>query len=243
MCGSGLSGVADIMEHPRTVLTTHAAGLVPPSVPGHRSEVLYGTVGETKVLCAAGRVHLYEGYSANQVVHMVRVAFAMGVREVLLTNAAGAINTSFEVGELVSLYDHVNMTAQNPLVGVLDTDRTRFVDMCDAYSARRLALAERCGVKHSGVYAQLLGPSYETPAEIEVLRRSGVDLVGMSTGLEAVAARHLGMEVAAWSLVTNKAAAAGGELSHDEVAEVGSTRAASVLDTVRCYAAALTESR
>ena len=175
-----------------------------------------------------GRVHLYEGYSAQQVAFPVRVFARMGVKAVVLTNAAGGINPRYGRGALVVIRDHINLQGQNPLVGPND-DRfgPRFPDMTDAYNPqfRKFALdeAERLGGDiYEGVYAAMLGPSYETPAEIRYLRTIGADLVGMSTVPEVIVARHMGLEVLAISCVTNMAAGMSGEkINHDEVLDTG----------------------
>jgi purine-nucleoside phosphorylase len=175
-----------------------------------------------------GRVHLYEGYSAQQVTFPIRVFGRMGIRAVILTNAAGGINLSYSQGALVLIRDHINLQGTNPLVGPND-DRfgVRFPDMTEAYAKSyrefaRAAFAKHGLTLHEGVYAGLLGPSYETPAEIEYLRRIGADLVGMSTVAEVIAARHLGIKVLAISCVTNMAAGILDQpLSHAEVMETG----------------------
>src|ERR1019366_4628122 len=190
--------------------------------------LVIGTVSDITVAAMQGRVHLYEGYSAQQVAFPIRVFSRMGVQAVVLTNAAGGINPSYGRGALVVVRDHINLQGQNPLVGA-NEDRfgPRFPDMTDAYNAefRNYALdeAERLGGDiHEGVYAAMLGPSYETPAEIRFLRTIGANLVGMSTVPEVIAARHLGIEVLAISCVTNMAAGMSGEkINHEEVLETG----------------------
>jgi purine-nucleoside phosphorylase len=175
-----------------------------------------------------GRVHLYEGYSAQEVTFPVRVFGRMGIRAVILTNAAGGINLTFSQGALVLIRDHINLQGANPLVGAND-DRfgPRFPDMTHAYAKEYRALAREGAAKlgiplHEGVYAALIGPCYETPAEIEYLRRIGADLVGMSTANEVIAARHMGIKVLAISCVTNMAAGILDQpLSHAEVMETG----------------------
>jgi len=180
------------------------------------------------VAAMQGRVHLYEGYSAREVAFPMRVFDCMNIRAVILTNAAGGINREYQQGALVVLTDHINLQGQNPLAGPND-DRfgPRFPDMTQAYSKpyRELALqaAQKAGkTLHQGVYAALLGPNYETPAEIRYLRTIGADLVGMSTVLEVIAARHMGIKVLAISCVTNMAAGILDQvISHDEVLETG----------------------
>jgi purine-nucleoside phosphorylase len=175
-----------------------------------------------------GRVHMYEGYSPQDVVFPMRVLARMGVKAVILTNAAGGINTAYGQGALVVLRDHINLTGQNPLVGKND-DRfgLRFPDMTQGYwkPYREIALeeAQRLGIPpHEGVYAGLLGPNFETPAEIRYLRAIGADLVGMSTVLETIAARHMGVKVLAFSCVTNMAAGILDQIiTHQETLETG----------------------
>jgi len=190
--------------------------------------MVLGNAGDVPVAAMQGRAHLYEGYSAHEVAFPIRVFARMGIRAVILTNAAGGINLSYSQGALVLICDHINLQGTNPLVGTND-DRfgVRFPDMSRAYDRdyrqRAREEAGRLGIPlHQGVYAALLGPSYETPAEIEYLRRMGADLVGMSTVAEVIAARHMEMKVLAISCVTNMAAGILDQpLSHAEVMETG----------------------
>jgi purine-nucleoside phosphorylase len=175
-----------------------------------------------------GRVHLYEGYSAAEAAFPTRVLGRMGVKDLILTNAAGGINVDYGQGALVILRDHINLQGQNPLAGANDERfGPRFPDMTYTYSKRYREIAQEEAKKlgippHEGVYAGLLGPSYETPAEIRYLRSIGADLVGMSTVPEAIAARHMGINVLAISCVTNMAAGILDQpLNHEEVLEVG----------------------
>ena len=195
---------------------------------GHAGRLVLGSLDNLPLAVMQGRVHLYEGYTAQQVVFPVRVLARMGVRAVVLTNAAGGINPEFGRGALVLLRDHINLQGQNPLVGPNDDQLgLRHPDMTDAYNRqlRRIAIAElqRLGDKvYEGVYAAVTGPSFETPAEIRFLRTIGADLVGMSTVPEVVAARHLGIDVLAISCVTNLAAGITGEkITAEEVLETG----------------------
>jgi purine-nucleoside phosphorylase len=190
--------------------------------------MVLGNAGDVPVAAMQGRAHLYEGYSAQEVTFPIRAFARMGIRAVILTNAAGGINLSYSQGVLVLIRDHINLQAVNPLVGAND-DRfgVRFPDMTHAYASgyRQIAREEatKLGIAlHEGIYAGLLGPSYETPAEIEYLRRVGADLVGMSTVAEVIAARHMEMKVLAVSCVTNMAAGILDQpLSHAEVMETG----------------------
>ncbi len=192
-----------------------------PTVAGHTPAVRYLVKGDLRVLLFLGRVHMYEGNPPASVVHGVRTAIAAGCRTVVLTNAAGGIRAGYEVGQPVLISDHLNLTGRSPLAGPPPPDRypSRFTDLTEAYSARLRALArEEDPTLAEGVYAALPGPHYETPAEIRMLRGLGADLVGMSTALETIAARHLGAEVLAISLVTNPAAGlAAAPLDHAEV--------------------------
>jgi purine-nucleoside phosphorylase len=196
-------------------------GFLPPTVAGHAGRFRSVDVDGRRVLVLLGRTHLYEGRGTDAVVHGVRTAAAAGCRAVVLTNAAGGVRDDLAVGQPVLVSDHLNLTARSPLTG------PRFVDLTDLYSARLRALAR--GVDPSlaeGVYAALPGPHYETPAEIRMLRALGADLVGMSTALEAIAARAAGVEVLAVSLVTNLAAGITGEpLDHAEVLAAGAASA------------------
>jgi purine-nucleoside phosphorylase len=187
-----------------------------------------GKSGAIAVAAMQGRVHLYEGYSAQEVAFPMRVFGRMGIRAVILTNAAGGINLNYQQGALVLIRDHVNLQGTNPLVGPNDElFGVRFPDMTQAYDRSYRALAQEEAGKlgttlHEGVYAALLGPSYETPAEIKYLRTIGADLVGMSTVFEVIAARHMGIKVLAISCVTNMAAGILDQpLSHQEVMETG----------------------
>ena len=189
---------------------------------------MLGKVGDVPVAAMQGRVHQYEGYSAQEVTFPIRVFGRMGIRAVILTNAAGGIDRGYSQGALVLIRDHINLQGTSPLVGTND-DRfgVRFPDMTRAYDRdyRQIAREEAAGLNIpllEGVYAALLGPSYETPAEIEYLRRIGADLVGMSTVAEVIAARHMEMKVLAISCVTNMAAGILDQpLSHAEVMETG----------------------
>jgi purine-nucleoside phosphorylase len=207
-------------------------GFPPPTVPGHVAMARSLTIGHLRVLLYLGRVHLYEGHPVATVVHGVRTAVAAGCTVVTLTNAAGGIRDGYQVGQPVLIRDHLNLTARSPLTGPPPPPGfpPRFTDLTDLYSSRLRALAHAAdpGLAE-GVYAALPGPHYETPAEITMLRTLGADLVGMSTALEAIAARHLGADVLALSLVTNLAAGLGGHgLDHDEVVAAGAAAAARI---------------
>lgn len=228
--GSGLGAFAESLESAVRIPYRDIPGLPVSTAVGHKGELVIGSLPEaaTPVAVMSGRFHLYEGYSAREVTAGVRLFHALGIRSVVLTNAAGGINLEYGRGALVAISDHINLQGQNPLVGPNDDVLgPRFPDMTEAYSLglRRLAreTAAKLGITlHEGVYAGLLGPCYETPAEIRFLRTIGSDLVGMSTVPEAIAANHAGMEVLGISCVTNLAAGLSGEkLNHEEVLEVG----------------------
>jgi purine-nucleoside phosphorylase len=208
--GSGWAAAADALGPCEAeVPLGHLGGFPEPGVPGHQGTARVLQLGGVRVLAFLGRVHLYEGHSPSVVVHGVRTAIAAGARTVILTNAAGGINPRYQVGQPVLISDHLNLTARSPLSGPLPPDGypSRFADLTEVYSPALRSLAlELDPALPEGVYAAMPGPHYETPAEIRMLGALGADLVGMSTALEAIAARHLGAEVLGISLVTNPAA-------------------------------------
>jgi purine-nucleoside phosphorylase len=222
--GSGLGAFADTLEGLVKIPYTELPHMPPSVVPGHAGNLCFGTSSGVPVVCMQGRAHLYEGHSTDKVVHGVRTMARMGVGCVLLTNAAGGLEPSWGAGDLMLVTDHINLTGTSPLIGTNDdTLGPRFPDMTEAYDPRlRAALrdvAREAGVPlREGVYAALLGPSYETPAEVRMLRSLGAHAVGMSTALETVALRHMGIRVGALSCITNLAAGLGGApLDHAEV--------------------------
>jgi purine-nucleoside phosphorylase len=226
--GSGLGSFADSLTDATRISFTEIPSFPLSTAIGHAGKLVIGKAGALPVAVMQGRVHLYEGYSAQQVAFPMRVFSRMGIRSVILTNAAGGINLGYAQGALVLISDHINLQGANPLVGPND-DRfgVRFPDMTHAYAKDYRAMAQEEATKlgmslHEGVYAALLGPSYETPAEIKYLRTIGADLVGMSTAFEVIAARHMGIKVLAISCVTNMAAGILDQpLSHQEVMETG----------------------
>jgi purine-nucleoside phosphorylase len=226
--GSGLGAFADSLTDATRVPYADIPTFPRSTAIGHAGQMVLGNAGNIPVAAMQGRAHLYEGYSAQEVTFPIRVFGRMGIRAVILTNAAGGINLGYSQGALVLIRDHINLQGSNPLVGPND-DRfgVRFPDMSQAYARdyRQIAREEAGKLRiplHEGVYAGLLGPSYETPAEIEYLRRIGADLVGMSTVAEVIAARHLDIKVLAISCVTNMAAGILDQsLSHAEVMETG----------------------
>jgi len=222
--GSGLGAFADELSDAVRVPYSQIPSFPLSTAIGHTGQMVIGKVGNVPAAVMQGRVHLYEGYSAEQVGFPVRVLGGMGVRALIVTNAAGGINTKYTQGALVVISDHINLQGQNPLVGANDERfGPRFPDMTQAYwkPYREMALkaARKLGkTVHEGVYAGLLGPSYETPAEIRYLRMIGADLVGMSTIPEVITARHMGMKVLGISCVTNMAAGILDQpLNHQEV--------------------------
>ena len=226
--GSGLGGFADELADATRIPYANIPFFPRSTAVGHAGQMVIGKAAGVPVAAMQGRVHLYEGYSAREVAFPMRVFDCMNIRAVILTNAAGGINREYQQGALVVLTDHINLQGQNPLAGPND-DRfgPRFPDMTQAYwkPYRDIALqaSQRAGkTLHQGVYAALLGPNYETPAEIRYLRTIGADLVGMSTALEVIAARHMGIKVLAISCVTNMAAGILDQvINHEEVLETG----------------------
>ena len=224
--GSGLGAFADSFERKVVIPYGELPHFPHSSVPGHAGRLVLGLVGGEPVVAMQGRVHSYEGYSSVQVAFPARVLCSLGIRGLVVTNAAGGINSQFVPGDLMAITDHLNLSGWNALTGPND-DRLgpRFPDMSRAYnpSLRALLLesAQRTQVPlRQGVYAMVAGPSYETPAEIRMLRTLGADAVGMSTVPEAVAAGHMGVPVVGISCITNLAAGVGDQpLTHDEVAE------------------------
>jgi purine-nucleoside phosphorylase len=216
--GSGWLPAADALGRQGTELTTtDLPGFAPPAVAGHAGKVRSVPAGERNLLVFLGRTHLYEGRGVRAVVHAVRTAAAAGCRAVVLTNGCGGLDETWQPGTPVLISDHLNLTATSPLEGA------DFVDLTDLYSPRLRALCREVepGLPE-GVYVQLPGPHYETPAEIRMVRAIGGQLVGMSTALEAIAARRAGLEVLGISLVTNLAAGITGRpLDHQEVLEAG----------------------
>lgn len=231
--GSGLGAFAESLQHSVRIPYRDLAGLPVSTAVGHAGKLVLGTLGANgagtiDLAVMSGRFHLYEGYTARQVASGVHLLHELGIERLVLTNAAGGINPAYVQGALVLIADHINLQGANPLVGANDNLLgPRFPDMTEAYSVelRRIAheTAAEVGITlHEGVYAGLLGPNYETPAEIRHLRAIGADLVGMSTVTETIAANHMGMSVLGISCVTNLAAGLSGEkLNHEEVLEIG----------------------
>jgi purine-nucleoside phosphorylase len=232
--GSGLGAAADAIADPATVPYAEIPHFPPSTVEGHSGRIVAGLLGGTPVVVMQGRVHFYEGYAPQQVTFPMRVLGALGLRAVVLTNAAGGIKDGYFIGQFVALADHINLMGFNPLNGpneprfaFLPNAGLRFFDMTEAYSKRLRSLARVAAIAEDfpleeGVYLAVPGPSFETPAEIRAFRSLGATLVGMSTVPETIVARHMGLEVLGISCVTNLAAGLGGTpLSHEEVFEAG----------------------
>lgn len=232
--GSGLGAVADSVANPTTVPYSDIPHFPQSTVEGHSGRIVAGTLGGVPVIVMQGRVHYYEGYTPAQVTFPMRVLGTLGLRAVILTNAAGGIQAGYSIGQLVALSDHINFMGWNPLTGpneprfaCIPGAGLRFFDMTESYSKRLRLLAGEAAAAEGielaeGVYLATTGPSFETPAEIRAFRTLGATLVGMSTVPETIVARHMGIEVLGISCVTNLAAGLSEkQLSHAEVFEAG----------------------
>ena len=233
--GSGLGAVAEAVASPVFVAYGEIPHFPQSTVEGHSGRIVAGRLNGVPVIVMQGRVHYYEGYTPHQVTFPMRVLGRLGIENVILTNAAGGINSNYTIGDLVLLADHINYLGFNPLIGLNEarfgdgkTTGLRFFDMTEAYSVELRGLAQQAAraegfTLHEGVYLATSGPSFETPAEIRAFRLLGADLVGMSTVPETIVARHMGIEVLGISCVTNLAAGISAtQLSHQEVFETGS---------------------
>jgi purine-nucleoside phosphorylase len=230
--GSGWRAAADAIGAAEVEMPlAELGGFKQPSVKGHEPSVRYIKKGQRRVLLYLGRIHLFEGYDPHSVTHGVRTAIAAGCRAVVLTNAAGGINASYRVGQPVLISDHINLTGRSPLWGPLpERVPSRFTDLTEVYSRRLRDLARELDPSLvEGVYAGVPGPHFETPAEIRMLRTAGADLVGMSTVMEAIAARHLGAEVLGISMISNPAAGLSDvPINHQDVLAATGAQAAQV---------------
>ncbi|MEM7699346.1 MAG: purine-nucleoside phosphorylase [Verrucomicrobiota bacterium] len=229
--GSGLGSFVEKIAVETVIPYEEVAGLPTSKVPGHEGKLHAGMLSEVPVLVAQGRVHCYEGWSAREVAATIRLFASVGVKTVILTNAAGIVNANFKPGQWMLIRDHLNLARQSPLTG-----GPHFVDQTDLYSSRHRQILKKIASEQSdlqlaeGVYAWVNGPEYETPAEVRMLRTLGADAVGMSTVPEAIQARALGLEVVGFSCLTNYGAGLTGQpLSHDEVIEVGQYAAESLV--------------
>lgn len=228
--GSGLGAVADAVRDATDVDVASLPGMVASTVPGHTATLRHGWIGDHEVIVQRGRIHLYEGHDARDVTRTVEVAAELGVRNFVVTNAAGGLDADhLTPGDLLVIDDHLNLTGTSPLTGVLRDGAPVFLDMAGAYDPVLRAAADEVAdelgheLKH-GVYAGLTGPAYETPAEVRMLRTLGADVVGMSTVNEVIAARAAGLRVLGFSSVTN-VHGEGVSTSHEEVLEVGADAA------------------
>jgi purine-nucleoside phosphorylase len=242
--GSGLASVADAFASPRAAPYASLPGFPETTVAGHPGRIVVGTIAGRKVLALAGRVHGYEGYPASEVGFGVRVAAALGARTLVTTNASGGVDPSFSPGEIIAISDQINLTGTSPLTGPNDERLgPRFLDMTDAYAPALRALAKKVAggtPLREAIYAGLAGPQYETPAEVRLLRTLGAGLVGMSTVLEVIAARHAGMSVLGLSLVANHAAGVTGEpLRHEDVTRAAAAGSAAMSRLVCAVIASL----
>ncbi|WP_035765985.1 purine-nucleoside phosphorylase [Butyrivibrio sp. NC2002] len=221
--GSGLGNYANQIDVKCEIPYSKIPGFPVSTVPGHDGKFIFGYVGEVPVVCMKGRVHYYEGYDITDVVLPTRVMKMLGAKILFLTNASGGINYNFEAGDLMLMTDHISIFAPNPLIGAnIDELGTRFPDMSEVYDKDLRQIIIDTAIENKiplkmGVYAQLTGPSFESPAEIKALRTMGVDAVGMSTVVEAIAANHMGMKICAVSCISNLAAGMGDPLSHEDV--------------------------
>ncbi len=226
--GSGLGTLGEKIEEPKYVDYADIPKFPVSTAPGHVGRFVFGKLNGKNVMCMQGRIHLYEGYPVESVVMPIRVMKMMGVKTLIVTNAAGGINENFDVGDIMVISDHINFTGRNCLIGKND-DRfgVRFPDMSFGYSPELSNVAFNCAKKlgmklQKGVYIGCTGPSYETPAEIRAFRIMGADAVGMSTVQEVIAANHCGINVLGFSLISNKAAGLSGErLTEEEVLTIG----------------------
>jgi purine-nucleoside phosphorylase len=243
--GSGLGDLVAQIQNPASVRYAEIPGFHATNIAGHRGELICGTLAGREVLALAGRFHMYEGHGARTAAYPVRLLHALGARVLFVSNAAGGIRRSFAPGDLMIIEDHLNLMFRNPLFGAVEPTDDRFPDMSAPWSPRLIALlresAKKTGVPvQSGVYAGLLGPNYETPAEVRMLATLGADAVGMSTVPEAIVAGAIKMEVAGISLITNAAAGiSDSPLNHAEVVEVGAQAAARFATLVSEFVARL----
>ncbi|WP_353266430.1 purine-nucleoside phosphorylase [Gemmatimonas sp.] len=225
--GSGLGGLADRLEDAVRIPFSHVPGFPQVTVAGHAGQLIVGTLASRPVVMLAGRFHMYEGHDAGLAAFPVRVLHALGAPVYVASNAAGGVRRTFEAGDLMLIADHMNLMFRNPLIGPTEQGDERFPDMSDPYDPQLRALmreaAQAVNVPlHEGVYCGLVGPTYETPAEVRMLEKLGADAVGMSTVPEVIMARAIGMRAVAVSCITNKAAGLSHEkLSHAEVMEAG----------------------
>lgn len=226
--GSGLGDFADAIEDKIEIPYTEIPGFPVSTVKGHDGKLIFGKINSKEVCVMKGRIHYYEGYDIKEVVYPIEVLAGLGIKTLILTNAAGGVNTDFEPADLMIINDHINIMGKNPLIGPNDEDLgPRFPDMTDLYNKDLIELAEKSAKKldidiKEGVYMYFTGPSYETAAEVRMARILGADAVGMSTVPEAIIARHRGLKILGISTITNMSTGIlDTPLDHTEVVEVG----------------------
>lgn len=227
--GSGLAGIADIVENKTVIKYGELDGMLKSRVEGHKNQFVIGDMGGKTVICMQGRFHPYDGFTAKETALPIYLFKLLGVETLIVTNASGAINYYFDPGDVMAIKTHINFTGMNPLIGgpIIDYGE-QFIDLKNCYDHEYLEVVKEVAKDldielKEGVYAQMLGPTYETPAEVEMLRTLGVDSVAMSTVLETIAARQCGLRTIGFSCITNKAINFNDEevLSHEEVLELG----------------------
>lgn len=239
--GSGLGHLADSIDSPVVINYEDIPAFPRPSVEGHSGRLVYGKMCDKNVLLLQGRVHYYEGYSRDQVVMPVRVTGLLGTKSLILTNAAGGISDNLSPGDIMVIEDHISSFIPSPLI-YPDYYKLgdRFPDMSEVYDREYMDILESCFESCNlpykpGIYVQVTGPQYETPAEIRMYRSMGADAVGMSTVCEAIAARHMGMRIAGMSVVCNKAAGLGGVLSHEDIIKNGDIAASRLKHIIEAF--------
>lgn len=226
--GSGLSSFGELIENSQTVEYSEIPNFKTSTAPGHNGRFIFGKLNGKNLVCMQGRLHFYEGYAMQDTVYPIRIMKLLGVKKLIVTNAAGAINKDFSIGDIMNITDHINFLGTNPMIGKNDDDfGKRFFDISTVYDPSLIKIAKECAEKlnislKSGIYIACTGPSFESPAEIRAFRTLGADAVGMSTVPEVITAAHCGIKVLAFSLLTNMAAGITKEkLSGDDVIEVG----------------------
>jgi len=240
--GTGLGKLADEIEEARELPYTDIPDFPQSTVEGHDGRFIHGKIGGKEVLAMKGRFHYYEGYSMNQVVLPIRVMHFLGVKQLILSNASGGMNPEYQVGDIVLLKDHINLFPDNPLLGPNQNELgPRFPDMSEPYDHQMIKVIKTCADQlnlklHTGVYAGVSGPCFETPAEYKYLRIIGADVVGMSTVPENIAAKHLGMRVAALSVVTDLGVEGRVEtVSHEEVQQAAQNAEPKLAELVKSF--------
>jgi purine-nucleoside phosphorylase len=240
--GSGFHHALTELRADKKIAYAKIPGFPKPTVSGHAGELYFGHLGKTPVIILSGRAHFYEGHEMERVTFATRTLAAFGIKDLLLTNAAGGLNKNFRAGDFMVLTDHINLMGANPLRGVHQKDLPRFVDLTEVYDKKLRELLFRAGKMSKlklqrGVYLAVSGPSYETPAEIRAFARLGADAVGMSTVPEAIVARQCGLRVAGISCITNLAAGIGREnLSHGEVLKTAEKKKVLAAKLLKCFA-------